>query len=583
MNGGRWRGIGTKGSAVELEHCPQCWKRQAGSRLQGAPTSESRQAGSRQQDAPTSESCQAGSRLQGAPTSESRTGRAWERWSHALRAGVLAALVGLLVTACLPAAQLPPQLPTVLPTQAGPLSTATLPAASAGTPLPTREAFGVGQVYTYTTQEGDTLVALAAHFNTSADEIRAKNPALKPGVTITSGLTLRLPVYWFPLGGSAYKIIPDSAFVYGPSSQGFDVEAFVARQPGYLHSLSAFVDGSQRTGGQAVLYYAEQYSISPRLLLALMEWRTGALSQPDVSDDVRNNPFGALPGAKSFNSQMTYVAEQLSAGYYGWRSGTLTRLRLPDSTTSRPDFFQTAGSVGVQYLFSRWMNLDEFNAATGPQGFGATYIKLFGDPFGSSGSRPQPVIPGNLTQPALTLPFDRAETWTLTGGPHPIYGDNTPWGALDMAPPGVSGCAQTERWARAVANGVVARSSSNSVVLDLDGDGFEGTGWDIFYFHVADQDRIAVGSVVKAGDPLGHPSCQGGLATGTHVHVGRKYNGEWIPADGIVPGVVPFDLGGWVAQKGDMPYSGRLMRLGRWAEACTCSTQQNTIYWVNTP
>ncbi len=483
--------------------------------------------------------------------------------------------VALLASACLPAAQVPPRLPVVAPTATA--ASATPTPVAAGTPLPTREPFGVGQVYTYAAQTGDTLVALAAHFNTSQDEILAKNPGLAPTATIPSGSVLHIPVYWFPLGGSPYKIIPDSEFVYGPTSKGFDVSAYIASQPGYLRTLSAFVNNSQRTSGQTVLYVAEQYSINPRLLLALMEWRTGALTQADVSDDVRNNPLGALPGVSGFYSQLSYAAEQMTAGYYGWRNGSLTSLLLPDSTTSRPDYFQTAGTVAVQYLFSRFMNLAEFNQAAGPEGFGATYIKLFGDPFAGP---PSDVITGNLAQPDLELPFDRGETWTLTGGPHPIWGDNTPWGALDIAPPGVPGCAQTDKWARAVANGVVARSNDNSVVLDLDGDGFEGTGWVIFYFHVADRDRIAPGTVVKTGDPLGHPSCEGGLATGTHVHIGRKYNGEWIPADGIVPGVVPFDLGGWVAQKGSVAYGGRLMRLGRWVEACTCSTQQNTIYWV---
>ena len=108
-----------------------------------------------------------------------------------------------------------------------------------------------------------------------------------PTTTIASGQTLLIPTYWFPLGGSPYKIIPDSDFVYGPSSQGFDVDAYVASQPGYLRTMSAFVDGSQRTGGQAIQYYAEQYSINPRLFLALMEWRSGALTQADVGDDVR--------------------------------------------------------------------------------------------------------------------------------------------------------------------------------------------------------------------------------------------------------------------------------------------------------
>ena len=126
---------------------------------------------------------------------------------------------------------------------------------------------------------------------------------------------------------------------------------------------------------------AEQYSINPRLLLALMEWRTGALSNAEARRSVRANPFGPLPGVTGFNSQMTYVAEQLSGGLLRLAQGSLTSLLLPDSTTSRPDFYQTAGSVAVQYLFSKFMNLDEFNQAIGPQGFGATYIKLLGDPF----------------------------------------------------------------------------------------------------------------------------------------------------------------------------------------------------------
>jgi hypothetical protein len=43
---------------------------------------------------------------------------------------------------------------------------------------------------------------------------------------------------------------------------------------------------------------------------------------------------------------------------------------------------------------------------------------------------------------------------------------------------------------------------------------------------------------------------------------------------------VPFDLGGWVAQHGAQPYTGRLTRLGAWVEASTVSTSQNRIYWV---
>ncbi len=86
----------------------------------------------------------------------------------------------------------------------------------------------------------------------------------------------------------------------------------------------------------------------------------------------------------------------------------------------------------------------------------------------------------------------------------------------------------------------------------------------------------AAGRMLNTGDPIGHPSCEGGASTGTHTHLARRYNGEWLLADGIVP----FDLGGWVAHAGPVAYQGRLTRLGAWVEASTASTAQNRVYWV---
>jgi LasA protease len=65
-----------------------------------------------------------------------------------------------------------------------------------------------------------------------------------------------------------------------------------------------------------------------------------------------------------------------------------------------------------------------------------------------------------------------------------------------------------------------------------------------------------VGTWAGQGDHLGHPSCEGGMATGTHVHFARKYNGEWIAADGPMP----FMLSGWVAHAGTEAYKGSLTR-----------------------
>ena len=84
--------------------------------------------------------------------------------------------------------------------------------------------------------------------------------------------------------------------------------------------------------------------------------------------------------------------------------------------------------------------------------------------------------------------------------------------------------------------GVNARSGTGIVVVDLDGDGDERTGWNIFYLHVATDRSVEAGSLVNAGDSIGHPSCEGKSvqANGTHIHIARKYNGEWVPADGTL-------------------------------------------------
>jgi hypothetical protein len=67
---------------------------------------------------------------------------------------------------------------------------------------------------------------------------------------------------------------------------------------------------------------------------------------------------------------------------------------------------------------------------------------------------------------------------------------------------------------------------------------------------------VTVGTVVKQGDPIGHPSCEGGQATGTHLHIARKYNGEWISATGFLP----FNLDGWTPVEGSRAYLGQLVR-----------------------
>ncbi len=62
--------------------------------------------------------------------------------------------------------------------------------------------------------------------------------------------------------------------------------------------------------------------------------------------------------------------------------------------------------------------------------------------------------------------------------------------------------------------------------------------------HIESRDRCLAGTDLQAGERIGHPSCEGGVSTGTHVHVARKYNGVWISADGSIP----FEMDGWISK-----------------------------------
>jgi murein DD-endopeptidase MepM/ murein hydrolase activator NlpD len=125
------------------------------------------------------------------------------------------------------------------------------------------------------------------------------------------------------------------------------------------------------------------------------------------------------------------------------------------------------------------------------------------------------------------------------------------------------GCSVSGDWVTAVADGLIVRSEYGAVVQDLDGDGSEQTGWTILYMHIAYWERVAEGTFLNAGEMIGHASCEGGVSTGTHLHIARKYNGEWI--DSV--GEIPFEMSGFQPQSDGVAYNGYLVGNGVFIEA----------------
>jgi hypothetical protein len=164
--------------------------------------------------------------------------------------------------------------------------------------------------------------------------------------------------------------------------------------------------------------------------------------------------------------------------------------------------------------------------------------------------------------PAITelrLPWSAGETWYLTSGPH-----STKRAALDFAPPNLDPrtgklyadpCSRKRGdlyWVRAAADGyftAVLRKGCPCVQIQHD----DGTTTNYFHLRRSSVKRLGfkVGDPVRAGQPLGHPSCEVGPrkcgathpASGVHVHFHRTNaaTAARLPADRAV-------LSGWTVK-----------------------------------
>jgi len=468
---------------------------------------------------------------------------------------VTVSLLAIILSSCAPGAS-----NSIVENMITPLAPTPVPAPTSGRP-----AYDPGELVDYIAQTGDTIPALAARFNTTEAKIFEANPIIpRDATTMPPGLPMQIPIYYLPLWGTPFQSIPDSAFVNGPAQVGFSVSAFVASTNGWLKDYRTYAGGRNRTGAEIVEYVATNYSVSPRLLLALLEYQGGALTQPEPPVSKYLLGFRRAYYENPY-LQLVIAANTLNNGYYSWRTGSLTEFELPDQSLIRPDPWQNAGSVALQYYFSRLYSADKYYASIGPDGLARVYMDFFGDPWPSS----ELLIPGSLQQPTLRFPFRAGNIWSYTGGPHTGWGTGAPFSAVDFAPASdTSGCytVTTDQFAVAMADGLVVRSDIDGIIIDLDKDGDERTGWVLFYLHLATNKRAGVGQEVKAGDIVGYPSCEGGSSTGTHIHVARKYNGEWILADGPLA----FAFEGWVVKKGEEVYKGTLTRGPLSIRACDC-------------
>lgn len=428
------------------------------------------------------------------------------------------------------------------------------------------------EVENYTVQTNDTLASIARQYGVDINSLMAANQITDPNFLMV-GQVLTIPPPAPQAAGTQFKIIPDSELVYSPSNASFEIGSFIQPWNGYLFRYTEQVDGLDYSGAQIVRRIAQEYSVNPRLLLTVLEYQSGWVTMSNPPSNYIDYPMGYYNAwYKGLYRQLAWAANELNRGYYLWKANGLYAYGLADGGMVVAGATINPGTAGVQYLMSLLSySRTDWDRAISSEGVAAVYQRFFGYPFDYS---LEPLVPPGLLQPALRLPFETGTVWSFTGGPHGGWGDGSAWAALDFAPPGEPlGCVISEAWVTAVADGLIVRSANGEVVQDLDGDGLEQTGWTILYLHLDQYERVNVGSYLRAGERVGHPSCEGGVSYATHMHLARRYNGEWIAADDALP----FNLEGWVSEGTGIEYDGYLRKGEELVEAWDAFRPENQI------
>jgi len=186
----------------------------------------------------------------------------------------------------------------------------------------------------YESQSGDSLAAVAQHFRVDPSEITSPG-ALPVSGLIDPGTLLIIPDRLPEERSPSERIMPDSEVVNSPTAIDFDIFRYVSDHDGYLNEYREWLGSTSWTSGaESVNRIAVDYSINPRLILALIQYQSNwVLGQPTNLAET-DYPLGHKDYYyRGLFRQLMWTNTILSQGYYGWRDGSLTELTSIRSST----------------------------------------------------------------------------------------------------------------------------------------------------------------------------------------------------------------------------------------------------------
>ncbi|MEH8019459.1 M23 family metallopeptidase [Rheinheimera muenzenbergensis] len=305
----------------------------------------------------------------------------------------------------------------------------------------------------------------------------------------------------------------------------FDIEAYLANQAPHLLPYA-----------EVISHWSGYSSISPRVLLALIEQQSGLLTQQQVAAAVLETPFGKLSDKRGFAEQFQDVADKLANLVYtqSKQEGIAEFTGQIDPRLSGLDILFTADNTQAG-----WTELEIQQLEADKVAFTELYYRLFRQEYLPFKRQPddkemQVQAPNGFLQ----FPFPLGQSWHI-GGAHTNTGSGSyPLSSLDMSMGGGWGSNQYNTWVSASAAGQFKRHSSCFAEI------VHANGWSTTYYHLMNIQH-STGATVNKNSRVANPAntrgqalCNGGQSTGPHQHWSLKRNGSWYHLNGAY-------LSGW--------------------------------------
>ena len=115
------------------------------------------------------------------------------------------------------------------------------------------------------------------------------------------------------------------------------------------------INGETLTAAQIIIQVAQDYSVNPRLLLALIQYRSHWVTHLNPDLATLDYPLGYVkPNHIGLYHQLTWTANQLNRGFYPWNANAIANWVMAGDGSIVPiDPTINAGTAGVQNLFSK--------------------------------------------------------------------------------------------------------------------------------------------------------------------------------------------------------------------------------------